>query len=326
MTATTGDRTTAATAFYDQTRRQLARLGLPDGDPQRVPDSCGTFPDGGHFRIEVPTVNSVRAAETLLAESRRRGFTINRITETRGMCRHTASEIGEYVALGEEYGAEILMSVGPRAAYDIGGSVQTPEGSRIAYRLRGQEQIVRAVEDVKRGIGLGVRGFVVYDEGLLWVLGRLRTAGELPAGIHLKVSAHCGQGNPASAQMLEMLGADSFNPVRDLTLPMIAALRQAVAIPLDCHVDNPRTSGGFIRTYEAPDIVRVAAPVHLKTGNSALEGHGVSPTPEQLDDILRQVEIVTEFLARHHPRARQSGTRSAGLALEPAGAVPGKEA
>ncbi|GLW46278.1 hypothetical protein Stsp02_19400 [Streptomyces sp. NBRC 14336] len=298
------------TAFYDQTRRQLARLGLPLGDLERIPRSEGTFPDGGHFRIEVPTVNTVQAAETLLAESRRRGFTINRITETRGMYRHTEREIGAYVALGEEYGTEILMSVGPRATYDIGGGVQTPEGSRIGYRLRGQDQIVRAVEDVKRGIALGVRGFVVYDEGLLWVLGRLRSSGELPAGIHLKVSAHCGQGNPASAQLLEMLGANSFNPVRDLTLPMIAALRQAVRIPLDCHVDNPRMSGGFIRTYEAPDIVRAAAPVHLKTGNSALDGHGVSPTPAQLDDILRQVEIVTEFLARHYPQARQSGTRS----------------
>jgi hypothetical protein len=307
---------TATTVFYEETRSQLTRLGLPDGDSQRTGDSGGTFADGCHFRIEVPTVNSVQAAETLLSESHRRGFTINRITETRGMYRHTAREISEYVALGKEYSAEILMSVGPRAGYDIGASVQTPEGSRIGYRLRGQEQIVRAVEDVKRGIELGVRGFVVYDEGLLWVLGRLRTAGDLPTDIHLKVSAHCGQGNPASAQMLEMLGANSFNPVRDLTLPMIAALRQSVTIPLDCHVDNPKMSGGFIRTYEAPDIVRVAAPVNLKTGNSALEGHGTSPTPGQLNDILRQVEIVTEFLGRHFPDARQS---TAGTAFEPVG-------
>ncbi|MFC5724217.1 peptidase [Streptomyces gamaensis] len=313
---------TPTTAFYEQTRSQLARLGLPDADPNTTAGSQAAFPDGSHFRIEVPTVNSVQAAETLLRESRRRGITINRVTETRGMYRHTAREIAAYVALGQEYGAEILMSVGPRASYDIGAGAQTPEGSRIGYRLRGQEQLVRAVEDVKRGIDLGVRGFVVYDEGLLWVLGRLRTAGDLPADLHLKVSAHCGQGNPASAQMLEMLGAGSFNPVRDLTLPMIAALRRAVTIPLDCHVDNPRSSGGFIRTYEAPDIVRVAAPVYLKTGNSALEGHGVSPTPAQLDDILRQVEIVTEFLGRHYPAARQSPPRRA---LEPAGSAPHAE-
>ncbi|MPY64304.1 peptidase [Streptomyces spongiae] len=264
------------------------------------------FPDGSHFRIEVPTVNSADAAARLLSESRRRGFTINRITETFGMFRHTAAEVRRYVDLGKEYGAEILMSVGPRAPYDIGGGVQTPEGTRIGYRLRGQEQVVRAVEDVKRGIGLGVRGFVVYDEGLLWVLSRLRTAGWLPADIHLKVSAHCGHGNCASAQMVEMLGANSFNPVRDLTLPMIGAIRTAISIPIDVHVDNPRLSGGFVRTFDAPEFVRVAAPVYLKTGNSALEGHGTKPTGEQIDDILTQVEIVSEFLDKYCPQARQS--------------------
>ncbi|WP_256725686.1 U32 family peptidase [Streptomyces sp. IMTB 2501] len=287
------------------TRQQLRELGIPanDDDP---PDSGRTFSDGGNFRIEVPTVNSVEAAARILAESKRRGLTINRITETFGMFRHTADEIRRYVELGQEYGAQILMSVGPRAIYDIGGGAQTPEGARIGYRLRGQEQVVRAVEDVKRGIELGVRGFVVYDEGLLWVLGRLRTAGHLPADLHLKSSAHCGHGNAATAQMLEMLGANSFNPVRDLTLPMIGAIRSAISIPIDIHVDNPRMSGGFVRTYDAPEFVRIAAPVYLKTGNSALEGHGTKPTMAQVDDILAQVEIVSEFIHRHYAQAQQS--------------------
>lgn len=296
---------TPTLSLYSTTRKQLSELGLPDSDTEPS-DSALVFPDGGHYRIEVPTVNSADAAARLLAESRRRGFTINRLTETFGMFRHTADEVRRYVELGKEYGAEILMSVGPRAPYDIGGSVRTPEGTRIGYRLRGQEQLVRAVEDVKRGLDLGVRGFVVYDEGLLWVLSRLRTAGQLPADVRLKVSAHCGHGNGASAQILEMLGADSFNPVRDLTLPMIGAIRAAVSIPIDVHVDNPSLSGGFVRTFDAPEFVRIASPVHLKTGNSALEGHGIKPTAEQIDDILAQVEIVVEFLGTHCPQARQS--------------------
>ncbi|MFF5985047.1 peptidase [Streptomyces olindensis] len=287
------------------TREQLRELGIP-GDDHDSADSAHTFPDGGSFRIEVPTVNSVEAADRLLTESKRRGLTINRITETFGMFRHTADEIRQYVELGREYGAQILMSVGPRAVYDIGGGVQTPEGARIGYRLRGQEQLVRAVEDVRRGIALGVRGFVVYDEGLLWVLGRLRTAGHLPADVHLKTSAHCGHGNAATARLLETLGANSFNPVRDLTLPMIGAIRSAISIPIDIHVDNPRLSGGFVRTYDAPEFVRVAAPVYLKTGNSALEGHGTKPTMAQVDQILTQVDIVSEFLHTYYAQARQS--------------------
>jgi hypothetical protein len=300
--------------FFGDTRAQLKLLGLPGGDALANETSELRFADGCHFRIEVPTVNSASAAEILLSESHRRGFTINRITETRGMSRHTDAEIAEYAAIGRKYGAEILMSVGPRASYDIGASAHTVEGSRIGYRLRGQEQVVRAIEDIKRAIELGIRGFVVYDEGLLWVLGRLREAGQLPADLHFKVSAHCGHCNPSSARLLEILGADSINPVRDLTLPIIAAIRKSVAIPLDCHVDNPKSSGGFIRTYEAPEFVRVAAPVYLKTGNSALEGHGGSVRRDQLEEMLQQIEIVGEFLQRHFPQAKQS---PAGVQLSP---------
>ncbi|MGW2644083.1 peptidase [Streptomyces sp. NPDC001393] len=296
-------------ALYSTTRAQLSRLGLPESDGHAAEPSEARFPDGAQFRIEVPTVNSPEAAEFLLSESRRRGFTVNRITETLGMCRHTDRDLRSYVALGREYGAEIVMSVGPRAAYDIGASVQTAEGVRIGYRLRGQDQLIRAVEDIRRAVELGVRGFVVYDEGLLWVLNRLRADGDLPKDIHLKVSAHCGHGNPASAQVLEMLGADSINPVRDLTLPMIASIRRSVSVPLDIHVDNPKASGGFVRTYEAPEFVRIAAPVYLKTGNSALERHGSRPSRDHLHDVLRQVEIVTEFLGRHYPQAVQSPPR-----------------
>jgi hypothetical protein len=292
--------------FFEETRAQLRSLQLPDGEDQPLETSELTFDDGGQFRIEVPTINSAASAEFLLAESRRRGFTINRVTETIGLCRHTAREIRHYAELGREYGAEILMSVGPRATYDIGAGVQTPEGARIGYRIRGQEQLIRAIEDVKRAVELGITGFVVYDEGLLWILGQLRARGELPAELHLKVSAHCGHGNPASVRVLETLGANSINPVRDLTLPMIAAIRRSTTLALDLHVDNPKDSGGFIRTYDAPEFVRIASPVNLKTGNSALQKHGTNPTPNQLEDVLRQIEVVCEFLGRHYPEARQS--------------------
>jgi hypothetical protein len=103
---------------------------------------------------------------------------------------------------------------------------------RISYRLRGMEQVLRAVEDIKRGIDLGGRGFLIYDEGLLWLVNQMRKDGELPGDIVFKSSAHLGHCNPASFKVLESLGADSINPVRDLQLPMMAALRAAVKVPL----------------------------------------------------------------------------------------------
>jgi hypothetical protein len=60
--------------------------------------------------------------------------------------------------------------------------------------------------------------------------------------VHLKVSAHCGQANPLSGLLLQKIGANSFNPVRDLSLPAISALRSVISIPLDLHCDNPISS------------------------------------------------------------------------------------
>jgi len=248
--------------MFEATREYLRKIGMPQGDAFDMPSSDQRFPDGAAFRIENPTVNTAETAEALLKTAEKNGIVINRITETYGMFRHTAAEIKEYCRVCHDHGVELMMSTGPRATYDTGATVQTTQGARIGYRLRGMEQVLRGVEDIKRGYDLGVRAFLVYDEGMLWLVGQMRRDGALPKDIIFKCSAHLGQCNPCSFKLLESLGADSINPVRDLQIPMIAALRQAVKVPLDVHMDNPPGSGGFIRVYEAPEIVRVAAPLH----------------------------------------------------------------
>jgi len=291
---------------FDKTREFLVKLGLPAGDAFDLPTSEKRFPDGAHFRIEVPTMNTAVAVKALLEEAERLGITINRVDETYGSFRHTVEELKEYIAICKHYGVELNLSTGPRAAYDTSATRMSEQGRVIAYRLRGQEQIVRAIEDIKRIADLGCRGALVYDEGLLWVLNEMRKAGELPKNMRFKNSAHNGQGNPTSFKLLQDLGADSINPVRDLSLPMLAALRQAVDVPLDLHTDNPPGSGGFIRVYEAPEMVRVAAPVYLKTGNSVIAGHGQLTTAQNGIDMARQASIVIEMVKKYYPEAVQS--------------------
>jgi len=292
--------------MFEETRRYVKTLGLPEGDLNDLPTSNARFPDGAAFRIEVPTVNSAEAVAALLDTSDKIGITINRVTETYGMFRHTRQEIKEYCRLCHDYGTELLLSVGPRATYDTGATVLSPQGVRISYRLRGMEQLLRAVEDVKRGIDLGCRGFLIYDEGMLWLVGQMRKDGELPSDIIFKTSAHLGHCNPASFKLLESLGADSINPVRDLQIPMHAALRAAVTAPLDIHTDNPPGSGGFIRVYEAPEIVRVAAPVHLKTGNSVVSAHGQITSARDGKLMADQASIVVEMVNKYYPQATQT--------------------
>jgi len=299
--------------MFEETREYLKKLGLPPGDLFDMPTSTARFPDGAAYRIEVPTVNTAESVEALFETADKNGVTINRVTETYGMFRHTREELKEYCRLCYEYGAELLLSVGPRAPYDTGATVLSPQGVRISYRLRGMEQVLRGIEDIKRGYELGCRGFVLYDEGMLWVISEMRKDGALPKDITFKASAHLGHCNPASVKVLESLGADSINPVRDLQIPMLAALRAAVKVPLDIHMDNPPASGGFIRVYEAPEIVRVAAPLHCKTGNSVVGGHGQLTSSTDGKRMADQAAIVVEMLSKYYPEAKQSPRRSSDL-------------
>ena len=118
------------------TRDYLKKIGLPERDPHNAPDSEQRFPDGGHFRIEIPTVNSLDACRAALDESDKQGIKINRITETFGIFRHTKKEIALWLKACDDYGCELVMSPGPRATYDTSATALTPQGVRIGYRLR----------------------------------------------------------------------------------------------------------------------------------------------------------------------------------------------
>ena len=298
--------------MMEKTRKFLESIGLPGGDIDSLPTSTKRFKIEGkpevndrQFGIEIPTMNTSDAVKALLAESDRLGITINKIDETYGAFRHTMEELREYAKVCKDRGVALNISIGPRAAYDTSATRLSPQGSVIAYRLRGMEQVARALEDAKRICEVGIRGLLVYDEGLMWVLSKAREMGELPANVKLKNSAHNGQGNPAALMLMEKAGADSFNPVRDLTMPMLAALRAVTDIPLDLHTDNPPGSGGFIRVYEAPEMVRVCSPVYLKTGNSAVSGHGQLTSASDGVNMARQSSIVVEMVKRYYPEAVQ---------------------
>src|SRR5690554_3432029 len=106
--------------------------------------------------------------KSLLEELDNLNLIIHRVTQTKGIMLLTDKEISEMTALAEQSRVDLVLSIGPRATYDTSASVLTPEGQRMGLRLRGQEQIVRAVEEVKRANALGCTSFLLYDEGLLW--------------------------------------------------------------------------------------------------------------------------------------------------------------
>ena len=102
---------------------------------------------------------------------------------------------------------------------------------------------------------------------------------------------------------MESIGLDSINPVRDIQLQMLAAMRQAVDVPIDIHTENPTSSGGFIRHYEVPEMIRVAAPLYLKTGGSVAGTHSWDTTVDQARQRAKQVALVKRMIDQYYPEA-----------------------
>lgn len=287
----------------DETREFLRTLNLPAGDAYDLPTSKKRFSDGGQYRFEVPGIQGPAAMKALLDEVEKYGIAIHRVTQTKGIMFLLDSEIERMVELSRQYAVQLVLAIGPRATNDTSATAKTEEGKRIGYRLRGQEQVIRAIEEVKRASTLGVRGFLVYDEGCLWVLNEARKHGEIPADCHFKMSAHAGVSNPCSAKLMESIGLDSINPVRDIQLQMLSAMRQAIDIPIDIHTENPSSSGGFIRHYEVPEMIRVASPIYLKTGGSVAATHSWDTTADQARQRAKQVALVRRAIDAYYPEA-----------------------
>ncbi len=286
-----------------KTRAFLTSIGVPAGDAYDLPTSGKRFKDGAQYRFEVPGIQGPGTMKALLEALDSYGQCIHRVTQTKGIMVLSDDDISRMVALADQWQVDLVLAVGPRATYDTSASVHTPEGQRMGYRLRGQEQIVRAIEDVKRAAHLGCRSFLIYDEGCLWVLNEARRAGEIPPECRFKVSAHCGHGNPCAAKLLESIGADSINPVRDIQLQMLGAVRQAIDIPLDVHTENPASSGGFIRHYEVPEMIRIAAPIYLKTGGSVAKTHSWESSEADAKKRAKQVMLVKRVIDSYFPEA-----------------------
>lgn len=297
----------------ENTKEFLRKAGIDEVSNDYV--SPKRFGDGGQYRFEVPGIQSPKTMEALLGEAGKNGIFIHRVTQTKGIMMLTDEEISEMVDLAKDYGCELFLSVGPRATYDTSATVHTKEGSRIGYRLRGYDNLVYAVEDVKRACRLGVRGILLYDEGLLWVLNKMREESQIPSNVHFKLSAHAGHSNPASAKLLEELGLDSFNPVRDLQIPMLASIRDACDMVLDLHTENPKSTGGFIRHYEVPKFIQVASPVYLKTGGSVAANHNWDTTASEAIARIKQVKLVKRMIDEYCPDAMVSPDRSGDLAV-----------
>jgi hypothetical protein len=222
----------------------------------------------------------------------------------------TDAELLEMCAMARVAGIELSLFVGPRASWETGATVVSGAGKVLGAQHRGQDQLAYALEDVLRGVSLGLRGVLVADAGLLWVLRDLKGRGELPQDLVVKVSVQLAAANAAAIKVMEDLGADTYNVPTDLSLAQLAAMRAVSDLPLDIYVEVPDDFGGFIRHYEIGDFVRVASPVFVKFGlrnapNIYPSGTHLEATAVALGrERVRRAEIGLAMLGRYFPEAK----------------------
>jgi hypothetical protein len=294
------------------TRDLLQRLGLPTGDAYDLPTSPKRFPDGAQYRVEIPSVEGPNALAAVLEEAEKLGVLIHRISQGSGIMLLTDAEIREMAKLGAEAGIEVSLFVGPRAAWDTGAQITASAGKNLGARLRGMDQVIYAAEDIRRACALGIRSVLVADEGLMMLVLEMKKAGELPPNFVVKVSVQMGAANPISVRWMEQLGAGTYNTPTDLSLPQLAAIRQVIDIPLDIYVEAPDDFGGFVRHYEVPEMIRVAAPMYVKLGlrnspNIYPSGIHVEPLAIALvRERVHRAAIAQDIIRRYYPEATTS--------------------
>lgn len=288
-----------------QLEKALAEFGLPTRDDYALSSSKSSFADGGHFRIEIAGVERVSALETMLKEAERLNVPVHRIIATVGGATFlTKGELDEFAAITREKKIEVIMTLGPRRGWDTGRQITTCEGIVSGMRLRGVDSIRHWLKDCDRCLEAGFRGFLVPDEGLLSLVGNLRDQGVIPAETIFKLSVFAGHANPAGAKLAETLGANSFNPLADLTLPMLSAIRDAISIPMDIYLCLVNAMGGFVRFYEATEIARLCAPCYFKIEPGPSEEAIYAPwnTAEyhdaQIKERVRNAAVVMELIER----------------------------
>jgi hypothetical protein len=280
----------------------LRRLGL--GEPlSRPPTSAQRFPDGGAWRIEIPSVEGPEPLRTVLDGAAQLEVPIHRVSQGSGVMMLVDGEITDMLALTAEHGVELSLFLGPRGTWDIGAAARSPSGG-AGPRARGRDQLGQCLEDCRRAAELGVRNLLVADEGVLWAAHQLRTMGDLPADLRFKVSVLTGPVNPLALQVWAGLGADSVNVPADLTTAQVAELRDASTAALDMYLESPDDIGGFVRLYDAAELIRVGAPIYLKFG--LRNAPGIYPVGRHLRDVaistaaerVRRARLTLDILDR----------------------------
>jgi hypothetical protein len=170
----------------------MEKMGIPGRDLWDLPTSTKTFPDGANYRMEIAGVERATTMEAMIQEARRRGITIHRAIATVG--GSTYCDFDELKAV-----AQMGWDAGSKEA-------TTQEGMTQGARLRRSDNISYWIADMMRNIQAGLRGFLVYDEGVLSIVDKMRKDRFILGETIFKFSVFGGYCSAAGARVIENLG------------------------------------------------------------------------------------------------------------------------
>jgi hypothetical protein len=297
----------------------LTGLGLTSATT--VAGSSARFPDGAHYRVEIPSVEGPDVLRAVLDAATERGITVNRVSQGSGAMLMTLVELREMSRIGADAGLEVSLFIGPREEFGVGVQASASDGGALHGRIRGLTQLRYAVEDVMRAAECGIRGFLVADSGLLEVLVGMQSVGQLPADVVWKVSVMLAPSNPVTLRQLAALGGHTVNVPSDLTLDQLAEMRAVSSLPLDLYVEAPDALGGTVRGEQCDELVRVGAPMYVKFG--LRNARALYPAGEHLvgeacliaREKVHRAAVALEWLQRFDTNLVQSPPGAPGLGI-----------
>jgi len=301
----------------------MEQQGIPGRDGYDLAASGKAFADGANFRIEIAGVERATTMAAMIKEAERRNIVIHRaIAAVGGSTYCDAAELRDMAQMAKDAHIEVIMTVGHRKGWDTGAKeMATSEGQMQGFRLRGSDNISFHIADIMRNIDAGFRGFLVYDEGVLFILNKMREQGLIPKETIFKFSVFGGYCSAAGAKVIERMGANSLNPISDVSRPILSSIRKAVDIPLDIYTIIVNSFGGNFRGYECPEIAKVSSPCYFKFEPGTAEGDIYMPWVTEewhagfIKEKVKIASIVMELMERHAPEMKTSPKGAKDLVL-----------
>lgn len=306
----------------DKIKAAVVKMGYPDGDRHDMPTSTRTFADGAHYRIEISGIERLANLQAMVEESEKRGVPVHRlIAMVGGPAQVPFEEIRDMAQLSAEKKYEMMVNVSTVRGWDNGRFPATEEGIWAGLTVRGMDSAYWLLKDMERLIEAGVRGFLLFDQGMMRLVRDLKAQGVFPADIKIKASVVAGCGTPMMATLLRDNGADTINPVADITTAQLAAIRQVLDIPLDVYMTIVDSMGGMHRYHEAAELVRVGAPLYFKfepgnrEGDIYKEWTDVAYQNFLCREKIKQAQCTIEWISRFNPDLKCSAPAPDDLVL-----------